>query len=93
MRSHIPNMLSIDPIKHGWNENNGILEPVLTTKDPIPNDIRKLLTIFCTDKLCQNNRCVCLKEGLKCCLDCSCDNHINCNNSLQYSDENADDNI
>jgi hypothetical protein len=32
------------------NLNKGILQPVLATMDPIPNDIRKLMNIFCTDQ-------------------------------------------
>jgi hypothetical protein len=36
--------------KSNNNLNKGILQPVLATMDPIPNDIRKLMNIFCTDQ-------------------------------------------
>jgi hypothetical protein len=86
--SHIPIMPQIDPTNFGWIKNKGILEPVLATMDPIPNDIRKLMNIFCTDQLCQNNKCVCMKEGLKCCNDCSCKK---CLNNVSYLYEDEDD--
>lgn len=86
--SHMPNMSPSDPTNFGWTRNKGILEPVLTTNDPIPADIRKLLNIFCRDKFCQSSKCVCMKEGLKCCSDCSCKN---CHNNVSYFDEDDEE--
>jgi hypothetical protein len=55
-----------------------------------PNDIRKLINIFCTDQLCQNNKCMCMKEGLKCCSDCSCKkchNNVSCLGMYENEDD------
>lgn len=85
--SHIPIMPPMDPIEFGWTMNKEIFEPVLTTCDPIPADIRKLMQIFCKDKICQSSKCVCLKERLKCCSDCPCKNCQNTAPGLYEDDE------
>lgn len=77
-------MSSINATKFGWATSDAVrLEPVLCTNDPVPVEVRTLLSIFCSDKLCNTSKCVCIKEGLKCCLDCSCKN---CNNLQETAD-------
>lgn len=88
MSSHIPMMALCDPTDFGWTRKNGTLEPVLMTSDPIPTDVRQVLSIFCKDKSCQNNKCICLKEGLKCCSNCSCKS---CQNMVPVPDLYDDD--
>lgn len=88
MSSHIPIMPLLDPVNFGWTRNNKILEPVFMTAASIPTDIRQLMNIFCKDKLCQDNKCVCLKEGLKCCSDCSCKN---CQNNVPALDDDEEE--
>lgn len=85
-------MPPLNATKFGWKTNDaGRLEPVLCTNDPVPVEVRTLLSIFCKDNLCNTSKCVCIKEGLKCCLDCSC---RNCNNSqelIETVDTDEDD--
>lgn len=84
MSSHVPNIPIIDATKFGWTTNDaGNLVPVLCTIEPVPIAVRTLLMIFCSDKLCNTAKCICIKEGLKCCLEYSCKN---CNN-LQKPEE------
>lgn len=52
-------------------------------QDPKPEEIRKVLVIECGDKSCSNNKCNCLKEGLKSCAECSCKS---CNNATSVAE-------
>ncbi|XP_031349984.1 uncharacterized protein LOC116175815 [Photinus pyralis] len=89
--SHLCHIPEMDPTEYGWTNQNGTWETVHTEKPPIPDNVRGLLTIFCADRKCDNNKCVCLKEGVKCCLDCKCSSS-NCNNQLmQKSEQQIDD--
>lgn len=58
---------------------NDYWEPVFATQDPIPEAVREALSIFCKDKNCSSKKCNCIKEGLKCCIECKC---TDCCNTL-----------
>lgn len=77
--SNVPETYNEDPAKFGWVLKDNLWTPLLTTKDPVPADLRKLLAIKCSDKHCNSNKCVCRKQGLQCSNECRCKF---CDNSL-----------
>lgn len=86
--SHISTSELDDPSKYGWTFEKGYWEPVFATQDPIPNSVRDALLIYCSDKNCNTNKCTCLKEGLRCSIECKCNNCNNaCVNDIEEDDE------
>lgn len=76
--SHIKIMQEEDPSNYGWTRStDDNWEPVLSSQSPIPEAVRSVLLMYCNDKNCMTNKCICVKEGLKCCEDCRCKQ---CNN-------------
>lgn len=92
MSSHTPYMPSINPTEFDWAINEiGRLEPVLCKNDPVPVEVRTLLSIFCSDKLCNTSKCVYIKEGLKYCLNCTCKNCNNLQEIVNFDDTDEED--
>lgn len=78
-----------NPKNYGWNKENNIWQPIFMSKPAVPETIRKLLAIRCSDNNCNNTRCFCFKEGFKCCDECKC--KLCCNTlKKSYSDETVD---
>ncbi|KAK4885844.1 hypothetical protein RN001_002115 [Aquatica leii] len=71
-----------NPAKFGWVLKD-VWIPQLTMKDTVPADLRKLLSIKCSDKNCNSSKCVCVKQGLKCIIECKCKL---CSSSLSFND-------
>ncbi|CAH1108337.1 unnamed protein product [Psylliodes chrysocephalus] len=77
--SHIPNMPLEDPTLYGWTLEENIWKANFSSQEPVPDNVRTILSIRCSDKNCNNNKCTCISQGLKCCIDCK---YTNCCNSL-----------
>lgn len=79
-----------DPTLYGWTLEENTWKPNFSSQEPVPDDIRKTLSIRCSDKDCSSNRCTCILQGLKCCSDCK---YTNCSNSLTHEtlDETSSD--
>lgn len=77
----------LNPKNYGWICKNDMLVPKFATKAPIPEDIRSIISLFCTEKNCNNNKCVCRNEGMFCIPECKC--KMNCTNTniAQVEDE------
>lgn len=59
------------PVGHGWTLEDGILQPVLMTKDPAPKSLLELTTCNCKKTECLT-RCSCNTTGLACTEACNC---------------------
>lgn len=70
-------MVFEDPREYGWKIDDSYWKPILAIQDPVPDEVRKALSIRCSDKNCNNKRCTCLAQGLQCCDDCK---YATCNN-------------
>ena len=51
------------PEGHGWEKDEGVLKPVLMTKEPAPNSLLELTTCQCKKSECRTN-CSCNNAGL-----------------------------
>lgn len=78
--SHLKEVVVEEPGEYGWKLDESSWRPILTMQDPVPDEVRKALSIRCSDKNCNNNRCTCLVQGLKCCSECK---YTTCSNSPQ----------
>lgn len=67
----------------GWDLTDDVWSPVFSAEKPIPDFVRKSISIYCSDKNCDNRKCTCIKEGLKCCNECKC---RSCNNCIKDFD-------
>lgn len=72
----------------GWTLENDCWNPIFSVQEPIPEIVRQCLSLYCSDKNCNNKKCNCVKEGLKCCEQCKC---VVCNNCVEYMDEFKND--
>lgn len=79
-----------DPSKNGWILEENSWMPVLTTLEPVPENLRKILSIRCSDQKCDNNRCICVTQGLKCCNDCKCKSCCNKVTIIENSDSESE---
>ena len=60
----------IDPTKWGWKITNNIMNPIMTDKDPAPENLLKIVRCTCrTD--CRSLRCSCRKHGVMCTTACT----------------------
>lgn len=75
----------LDPTNYGWICENDILIPKFATKASIPQEVRKIISLFCNEKNCNNNKCACKNEGIPCSIECKC--NMNCNNNSNYLEE------
>ncbi len=60
------------PEDMGWRNEDGILEPILMSLDPIPKACLELIRCQCTTG-CRTLRCKCRKANLFCTALCMCD--------------------
>ncbi|CAG9761390.1 unnamed protein product [Ceutorhynchus assimilis] len=84
--------LGLDPKNYGWTiDTNNCLSPKFTNKTPIPDEIRKVISLFCTEKNCNNSKCACKSEGVFCSSDCKC--NMKCTNIevVELLDDAEDD--
>ncbi|CAG9762726.1 unnamed protein product [Ceutorhynchus assimilis] len=90
--SHIGLVDRLDPKNYGWTiDTNNCLSPKFTNKTPIPDEIRKVISLFCTEKNCNNSKCACKSEGVFCSSDCKC--NMKCTNIevVELLDDAEDD--
>lgn len=81
----------LDVLQYGWDTKNGILSPTTTTQEPIPNDLRELLDLFCFEKKCDSLKCLCVKEGIFCSTACKCSQLCQNICNQRVSDESGDE--
>lgn len=79
----------MDPQDFGWVKENALLIPKFSTKPPIPDEIRKLISLFCSDRNWNSTKCVCKTEGMFCSLECKC--LMKCSNSIHLEEEEEED--
>ena len=77
-----------DPALYGWTLEENTWKANFSSQEPVPDEVRRTLSIRCSDKTCNNNRCTCISQGLKCCSVCK---YANCSNSLQESVSDCED--
>ncbi|CAG9770134.1 unnamed protein product [Ceutorhynchus assimilis] len=90
-QSHNGMREEMDPQDYGWMKNKDMLIPKFSTKPPIPDEIRKLISLFCTEKNCNTTKCVCKTEGMFCSLECKCS--MSCTNSPNLEEEEEEEDI
>lgn len=66
-----------DPTRYGWTFEENVWKATFSNQEPVPDIVRQSLSIKCSDKICNNNRCTCIAQGLKCCSECK---YANCSN-------------
>ena len=59
------------PEGHGWEKEEGVLKPVLMTKEPAPKSLLELTTCQYKKSECRTN-CSCNNAGLSCTESCVC---------------------
>ena len=79
-----PNCYAPTPEGHGWQKVNGILEPKWMNQKPAPDSLLEFLSCSCKKSGCQNNRCICIANVLKCTDLCNC---TTCTNQSQDEDD------
>ncbi|XP_074026682.1 uncharacterized protein [Leptinotarsa decemlineata] len=84
INSHIGHMEKHDPLQYGWQRKETLIEPCMMTYAPVPDNVRKIISLFCTEKTCSTQKCICRTEGVFCCDDCKC--KARCNN-IEKPDE------
>ena len=75
--------------EYGWMSENNVLIPKYSTNDCVPDVVRQCLNLICSDKNCNNKKCSCIKENLKCCSDCKCKTCTNTADTM--NDSNSED--
>ena len=76
-RSDQPNPELPDPYSFGWQDVDGIVQPVLTDEHPAPEASIEMCMCKCNKTRCSTNYCICLKNDLVCtemCLYKQCEN-------------------
>ena len=68
------------PENHSWELENGILQPILMTKDPAPTGLPALTRCGC--KNCSSADCACKTNDLGCSEACTCMGNEECQNPL-----------
>ena len=71
-RSDQPNPELPDPCSFGWQDVNGIVQPVLTDELPAPEASIEMCTCKCNKIRCSSNYCICFKNDLVCTEMCLC---------------------
>lgn len=66
------NIEEFDIFQFGWETHSEGIRPVLSTKAPIPDEMRDMLNISCKDKTCNSKKCQCFRDNLKCTPACKC---------------------
>ncbi|CAB4001853.1 Hypothetical predicted protein [Paramuricea clavata] len=72
------------PAGYGWREVNGLLEIKWMSQKPAPDSLLEFLACGCKKSGCQNNRCLCARNGLSCTDLCDCST---CTNTTPDEDD------
>lgn len=81
----------LNPTEWGWKMGkNGILEPVFTSKELIPEKFLRKFNCSCA-KGCAKKRCSCKKLGLKCNIFCKTCKGETCRNQMIEIQSDGDD--
>ena len=69
------------PVSNGWKKVDGVLEPLLMSKDPAPQGLLELTTCKCTKSVCRrDDLCPCKAHEMPCTEACLCMNDESCQN-------------
>lgn len=69
------------PVSNGWMKVDGVLEPLLMSKDPAPQGLLELTTCKCTKSVCRrDDLCPCKAHKMPCTEACLCMNDESCQN-------------
>ena len=71
-RSDRPNPELPDPCSFGWQNVDGIVQPVLTDELPAPEASIEMCMCKCNKTRCSTNYCICFKNDLVCTEMCLC---------------------
>ena len=86
-----PNPSIPDPNGNGWTRNeDGVLQPVLMTKEPMPKAIAELVKCGCKASQCMR-RCSCKAAELACTDACPCEGGDGCKNVFKFEQVNIPD--
>ena len=53
-----------EPLNWGWEMKNNVFAPIMTDKEPGPQDLMKMIRCNCKESC--DKRCSCKKAGLNC---------------------------
>ena len=74
---------TLDPLKYGFRKDeDGCFKPIITDKDPAPQDLLQNIKCSCSIRNKVGQLCVgcgCVKKGFRCTVLCKCDG--DCDNS------------
>lgn len=69
---------------YGWKKDDNYIVPKLMSSPAVPSNIRKIISLNCSEKKCDTKKCVCLVEGVFCTEECKCCS--NCSNKQIIGD-------
>ena len=91
------NTQALQPEEWGWDEQKHKLTPIMTDKDPAPQNLLNVIRCKC-ESLCTSALCSCRKNNLNCVTACSnchgegCSNaEPACNDSDTLTDSNGEE--
>ena len=86
-----------DPLEWGWKKVNDQFLPIMTGKDPAPENLLKIIRCKCklsSKNACGPNLCSCKKSGLRCvaaCEECRGQSCFNVDEPLVEDDDDVND--
>ena len=97
LRTYLPlcdwvtlNCMHLDPLKYGWKLTEYGFEPNPSLNPIAPQELLELTHCNCTTN-CNNRRCYCRKNGLKCISACGYCKGTSCHNSMTAVTHDFDD--
>ena len=87
---------SLLPTKWGWYHDDSGYQPVMSSKQPVPDDILKVICCKCqstSKNQCGTNKCSCRKNGVSCVSACGDCHGIGCNNSCVKQFDKEDQSV
>ena len=75
----------LNPLDWGWEKKNGQYMPIMTTQNPAPDELMRLIACNCTKNQCHTLRCECKRSGLKCTVMCGRCQGDSCSNSSEIN--------
>ena len=80
-----PSPTFVSPEGNGWEKGpDGTLQPILSTKAPMPDSVIELVKCHCSISLC-SGRCSCKAAELPCTTECPCEGEDSCKNPFKHS--------
>ncbi|KAF3835485.1 hypothetical protein F7725_028043 [Dissostichus mawsoni] len=81
------------PINCGWQMMNGMLVPMLLTKEPVQSTCVQLTVCGCKESgsQCSTRQCLCRRRGLYCSGACGCARAAWCMNSNDIQETNGEE--